>query len=147
MEENKTTLFEQIGGRETLKKVHKKFYDDLFAHPGLVVWFEGVNQEHIENQQTDFMQKAMGGENQYAGKTPRSAHQNMFITQELFDLRHDMLANAVREFVKDEDAVAKWLKIDYSFRMAVVKESIDECEKANPSQKILAFDKDGKSLI
>ena len=33
MEDN--TLFAEIGGRAVLEKVHKVFYDELYAHPWL----------------------------------------------------------------------------------------------------------------
>ncbi len=145
MNDNKT-LFELLGGRETLEKVHKKFYDDLFADPKLNVWFEGVEQKHIEDQQSDFMQKAMGGPPVYCGKTPGSAHRNMLITLEHYERRHKTLEKAIREFVSEEELIQRWLKIDNSFRAAICKKSLDECEKANPSQEILAFDMDGKKI-
>ncbi|MFZ8934574.1 MAG: group I truncated hemoglobin [Bacteriovoracaceae bacterium] len=143
---SKKSLFEKLGGRETLDKVHKKFYDDIYADPTLKVWFEEIDQKHIEKQQSDFMQKAMGGSSIYFGRTPGMAHRHMFITEEHFQRRHDLLKEAIGEFVKDEQLITQWLKIDASFKGIICKQNIDDCEVANQSQQILAFDLEGKKI-
>ncbi|MDH5580931.1 MAG: group 1 truncated hemoglobin [Bdellovibrionales bacterium] len=143
---NNKCLFERLGGRLTLEKVHKKFYDDIYADPTLSVWFKGVDQEHIEEQQTDFMQKAMGGDPIYTGQAPGMAHRHMFITEEHFQRRHILLEKAIKEYVHDEELIQKWLKIDRSFKAIICKSSIDDCEKANQTQEILAYDLNGKKI-
>jgi len=45
----KITLFDAVGGLPTLQKVHKIFYDKVYAHPWLGPFFEGHSQEAIEN--------------------------------------------------------------------------------------------------
>lgn len=147
-DENVKSLFDQIGSRQIIEKIHKKFYDDLYAHPGLSKFFEEMPQEIIEKQQTDFMIGAMGGPKCYLGKNPVKSHLNMYITEELFDLRHRMLEKAIREVGSSlkEDLIEKWLKIDYAFKTAIVKKSIDECQRLFNTQEILAFDKDGKKI-
>lgn len=147
-DENIKTLFDEIGSRQIIEKIHKKFYDDLYDHPVLSKFFEDIPQEIIEKQQTDFMIGSMGGPKTYRGKHPVKSHLNMYITDELFDLRHRMLEKAIREVgtsLKD-DSIEKWLKIDYAFKSAIVKKSIDECERLFKTQEILAFDKDGKKI-
>lgn len=55
--------FERIGGRASLIAINKVFYDKIYKHSWLRQYFEKISQEHIENQQVDFMQKVLGGQN------------------------------------------------------------------------------------
>jgi len=43
----KQSLFDAVGGLPTLQKVHKIFYDKVYAHPWLDPFFEGHSQEAL----------------------------------------------------------------------------------------------------
>jgi hemoglobin len=131
------SLLEQIGGRATLERVHRLFYDRVYAHSWLSGYFQGTERAHIENQQTEFMMTTMGGERIYCGSPPKAAHAHIFINDELFDLRHQMLADAIRDFGLDEELAQQWLKIDAAFRSSLVKGSRDECQKRFPTDQIV----------
>ena len=90
MEEDKT-LLENLGGRPILERVHKVFYDKLYEHPWLKLFFSDIDQKTIEDQQTDFMVSNMGGGKIYSGALPKNAHKHMFIDHAMFDLRQDLL--------------------------------------------------------
>jgi truncated hemoglobin YjbI len=125
MQSSKQTLFDAIGGLETIRKVHKIFYDKIYAHYWLKLFFAGHNQQSIENRQTAFMAEKMGGPGQYYGKQPLMAHRQMYITQELYDIRHELLRDSLREAGVTEDLAERWLKIDYAFIRQIVKPSIE----------------------
>lgn len=125
-QDKKTSLFEQVGGIAVLRKVHKIFYDKVYAHPWLGKFFDGHNQEAIENRQTAFMAIKMGGDATYMGKEPKMAHRAMYITQELFDLRSGLLKQSLQQAGVPDDLARRWLKIDYAFRRQVVKDSIED---------------------
>jgi len=130
------SLFENIGGKEVLQKVHKTFYDKLYKHPWLKDFFLGTEQELIENQQTDFITKAMGGPNKYIGRDPIQAHKPMFITEEQFEIRHALLKESIKENSVSEENMNAWLKIDYAFKFAICKKSINDCERKFASEEI-----------
>jgi len=125
----KLTLFDAIGGLPTLQKVHKIFYDKVYAHPWLGKFFIGHNQEAIENRQTSFMAVKMGGDVTYMGKEPKMAHRAMYITQELFDLRTELLRESLMEVGLSEDLIERWIKIDNAFKNQIVKDSIEDFYK------------------
>jgi len=125
----KPTLFDAIGGLPTLQKVHKIFYDKVYAHPWLGKFFIGHNQEAIENRQTSFMAVKMGGDVTYLGKEPKMAHRAMYITQELFDLRTELLRDALKEVGVPDDLIERWVKIDSAFKKQIVKDSIEDFYK------------------
>jgi hemoglobin len=122
----KQTLFDAVGGLPTLQKVHKIFYDKVYAHPWLGQFFTGHSQTAIENRQTSFMGEKMGGDMTYMGKDIKTAHETMYITQELFDLRRSLLEESLREFGLSDDLRERWLRIDSAFTKAVVKDSMEE---------------------
>jgi hemoglobin len=121
----KPTLYDAVGGLPVLQRVHKIFYDKIYAHPWLKQFFEGHNQQAIENRQTEFMGQKMGGPINYGGKHPKMAHRHMYITQELFELRQHLLRESLLEAAVPQDLIQRWLKIDAAFMPVIVKDSIE----------------------
>lgn len=122
----KESLFDAVGGLPTLQKVHKIFYDKVYAHPWLGQFFVGHDQTAIENRQTSFMAERMGGDIVYMGKEPKVSHETMYITQELFDLRTSILDESIREAGVPDELRERWLRIDSAFSKAIVKPSKEE---------------------
>jgi hemoglobin len=135
------TLYDRLGGKITFIKVHKTFYDKLFADPWLGKYMEGKIQDNLEDQQTNFMASIMGGPNRFAGKTPKWAHSHMVITDELFSVRSQLLSDSIKEVGISDSLREEWLAVDNTFRQAMVKPTEDKCVKAYPTQPILNFPK------
>ena len=133
------TLYDRLGGKATFVKVHKIFYDKAYADPWLRKFFTDKPQEVLENQQTDFMVQLMGGPKIYGGKSPKSAHQHMVITEELFDWRSKMLSDSIKEAGIRDDLREEWLDADRTFKRALEKKSAADCTQAYPNQPILDF--------
>ena len=125
----KQTLFDAIGGLPTLQKVHKIFYDKVYAHDWLGQFFADHNQEAIENRQTFFMAVKMGGDVSYMGRDLKMAHRAMYITQELFDVRTELLRESLQEAQVPEDLIKRWIKLDNAFSRQIVKDSIESFYK------------------
>lgn len=138
-----TTLFAHIGGRAVLQKVHKIFYDKVYAHPWLKLYFQDIKQEDIEKQQTDFMTSNMGGGKIYSGQLPVNAHKHLFITKELFEIRFALLRDSIREVGLAEDLMERWLRIDRAFEKSTVKLDPGQCQKRFFTDEILNFPKPG----
>ena len=140
MEED-SGLFEQIGGRPTLERVHKIFYDKFYAHPWLKHFFRDIKQEDIEKQSTDFMTSCMGGGKIYSGRLPANAHKHLYITKEIFEIRHNMLRDSIREFGLAEDLMERWLRIDRAFEKSTVKTDVGQCQKRFFTDEIIVIPK------
>ena len=135
------TLYDRLGGKPTFVKVHKIFYDKVFTHPWLSKFFTDKPQVVLENQQTDFMVQIMGGPKAYAGKSPKLAHQHMVITDELFELRSEILSASIKEAGIRNDLRKEWLDTDRGLKRALVKTSEAQCSVSYPNQPILNFPK------
>jgi hemoglobin len=135
------TLFENVGGRPVLERVHKVFYDKLYDHPWLKQFFLEIDQKTIENQQTDFMVSNMGGGKIYSGALPKNGHKHLFVTEEMFDLRGDILKESLEECSVPKDLAERWLRIDDAFRKSIVKDDLGQCEKRFFTDEIKIFPK------
>jgi len=120
----KETLLDAVGCLPTLEKVHRIFYDRIYAHPWIGHFFVGHNQASIENRQTRFMAEKMGGDVPYFGKDMKMTHRYMFITEELFELRSQLLRESLEEAGVPLALAKRWLKIDSAFKRQIVKDSI-----------------------
>lgn len=124
-----TSLYDLLGGRPCLDRVHKKFYDKVFNHPVLGAFFVTKPQEIQESQQSDFLAGEFGGPQIYCGRFPGDAHQHLFITEEHFELRHSILAGVLEECGIAAELRDRWLAIDRRFKSQIVKQTIDDCKK------------------
>ncbi|TNF00183.1 MAG: group 1 truncated hemoglobin [Deltaproteobacteria bacterium] len=131
--------FEELGGRDALERVAKKFYDLIYEHPWIGLFFKDIDQKVIESQQVDFMSAALGGPRVYLGKLPVPGHKHMMLTDELFDLREELLVQAMNEVGIKDELRERWLRIDEAFRKKLVKRDISECEKRFNTDEILDF--------
>jgi truncated hemoglobin YjbI len=136
-------FFEDIGGRPTLHRVHKILYKKLFAHSWLGGFFEHTIPEVVESQQNDFWAALMGGPKVYGGRSPRDAHVHMFIPAEVFDVRHELLGEALIEAGVASDLREKWLTLDANFKKALVNQSPDECQGRYRSEPIIVVPRPG----
>jgi len=137
-------FLEELGGKSILEKVHKIFYDKMYAHPWMGKFFVDIKQEVIENQQTDFMVQNFGGPSNYVGKLPIPAHKHMYITEEMFMIRQKMLEESLIEAGVIPSHREKWLKIDGAFRTGIVKKKVEDCEKRFFTDEILIIDNPDK---
>lgn len=134
------SLYEEIGGRDYLAKVVRKFYDKVYAHPWLKFYFKNTPQQHIENQQIDFMIGALGGPRVYMGRNPKDAHPHIFITEDVFEIRNELLIDALREERASEVLIERWLQIEVVFKNSIIKTSLMQCQGRYKTDEILVFD-------
>jgi truncated hemoglobin YjbI len=141
LNQTKQELFESYGGRAILEKVSTVFYDKIYADIWLKDFFQHVPQDYIEAQQVNFMQTALGGENIFAGKTPPHAHKHIYITDDVYRARENLLLESLKDCNASEALIKRWIEIEDTFYGRVVKKSIDECQVRYPGEGILDFPK------
>ncbi|MDD4976241.1 MAG: group 1 truncated hemoglobin [Bacteriovorax sp.] len=145
MDNKKLTFFDEVGGAIVIRKVHKIFYDKIYAHPWIGQFFKTIDQTIIESQQNDFMGQNFGGPSLYLGKLPVAAHKHMYINEELFELRRSLLEESLIEAKVSPENIKKWLKIDAAFKNGIMKNSIADCEKRFFTDELEIFDNPSKS--
>lgn len=134
------SVYDILKDKTIIRTVNQTFYDKVYDHELLSMFFEAVTKEHIINQQPDFITAATGGPKDFSGRLPFNAHPHMFITDEIFDLRSSLLAEALEETGAPTVLKEAWQRIDNSFRHVIVKQSIEQCSKRWITDEILAFE-------
>jgi hemoglobin-like flavoprotein len=120
-------LLENIGGAERITPVHRRFYDWIFDDAWLGPFFYGKDKETLIRKQTEFMMSCFGGPNNFTGETPAIAHMHMFIDDEIFNLRQFHLHRCILEEGFSEEIAQRWIRVDESFRQAMVRSKPSEC--------------------
>ena len=137
-----TVFLNEIGGKACVERVHKILYGKLLAHPWLKDFFVGLERWHLEEQQTDFMIDLFGNTpKSYFGRLPMNAHQHIFITEEVFLIRHQLLAEALLEANVSGVNKERWLEYDMGMKRAIVKKTVDECEGRYRNEQIIVVPK------
>ncbi len=122
---HRKSLFEEVGGLATLERVHRRFYDKVYAHPWLGRFFEGHDQRAIELRQTQFMAEKFGADLRYPGMELELAHRRMFIPERLLRVRQGLLREALEEEGLAEPLIQRWLRIDHAFWKRVRNDSLE----------------------
>lgn len=99
-------LYEQVGGEEGIAKVVDYFYHELVLKDESVNhFFEETDMEKQIRHQTKFISFALGGPNQYSGKSMTKAHEGMNIQPEQFAAIAKHLHDALAHFGVSESHI------------------------------------------
>ncbi len=61
------------------------FYDRVVADPELTAFFTGVNLPRLKGMQVEFFAAALGGPDEYRGRSMNDVHRGLGITPRQFD--------------------------------------------------------------
>ncbi len=134
-------FLDEVGGKACVARVHTILYDKLLTHPWLKDFFVGMERWHLEDQQTDFMADLFGGPPRYCGRAPMRAHQHLFITEEVFMIRHALLADSLSDANVRDDHKERWLEYDLGMKADIVKKAVEDCEGRYKMEKVLVVPK------
>jgi hemoglobin len=101
-----TTIYQQIGGQEALIAVVDDFYGRVLADPQLAPFFAGTAMARLKGMQVDFFSAALGGPDEYAGRSMKDVHQGRGISQADFNLVAHHLTEALDAAGVSDETVA-----------------------------------------
>jgi len=102
-----TCLYKKLGGRVAVETVVKEFYKRVLGDQQLAGFFANTDMDFQTQQQIKFISKALGGPDQYDGRSMREAHAELAITEAHFDMVAGHLVNTLKwAGVCDEDVNA-----------------------------------------
>lgn len=133
------SVYNNLLDKSIIRSVSDLFYEKVYDHPWISLYFKDIDQEFISSQQTDFVIMALGGPKNYSGRLPSNAHPHMVITEELFELRESLLKEALVELKAPQELIDAWLKVDYAHMKAIVRENESDCELRFKNDEILNF--------
>jgi len=98
------TLYEKLGGHEAIAAVVDNFYDRMMKDDTVNHFFNNTDMEKQRRHQSQFISFALGGPNQYTGKSMAKAHEGMNLQMEHMMAVGKHLSDALRDFnVGEED--------------------------------------------
>ncbi|MFG1694898.1 group 1 truncated hemoglobin [Nonomuraea sp. NPDC049309] len=100
------SIFDQIGGASAVSAVVDEFYDRVVADPALGRYFTGTDMGKLKAHQRSFVAAALGGPQEYRGKTMDQAHAGLGITGADFDAVVGHLAGALTHCGVPEETIA-----------------------------------------
>ena len=93
-----TSLYEQLGGSGNIEAVVADFYERILTDPTLRPMFANIDMDHLRRHQVRFISFALGGPNQYTGRSMRRAHDGLGISETQFGAVAGHLADSLASF-------------------------------------------------
>ena len=96
MSSNTESLYDRLGGEETISNLVDDFYDRITGDETLRPFFANSSMDSIRRMQREFFAAALGGPIVYAGRGLREAHAGRGITKAHFRLFIDHLMGSLK---------------------------------------------------
>ena len=103
--ESATTLYEKLGGEESIGKIVDYFYELVLADDTVNQFFKNTDMEKQRKHQTKFFSFALGGPNQYSGLSMAKANAGMNLQEEHFSAIAKNLHDALAHFGVSESDI------------------------------------------
>lgn len=92
------SLYEKLGGEESISKVVDYFYELVLKDETVNQYFKDTDMEKQRSHQKKFISFALGGPNQYSGKSMAKAHEGMNLQENHFQAIVNHLHDALAHF-------------------------------------------------
>lgn len=92
------SLYEQLGGKESIRTVMDDFVVRLKADPRIGDQFAATDAERLASQLTDQVCEATGGPCKYVGLDMKAAHAGMVITKAHFNALVEVLQTSMNQY-------------------------------------------------
>lgn len=97
-----TSLYDEIGGAETLRSAIPCFYARAMTDPVLTHYFRGVEMGHLAYRHAVYLAWLLGGPESYQGPSLRDSHGHLEITDAEFDIAVRHLADTLACHLTDD---------------------------------------------
>ena len=117
------TLYDLIGGRQTLSAAIESFYRRVLADDGLSHFFKHAEMAHLQARQSMFLSMLLGGRVVYTGKDISAAHaqaRQQGLNDTHFNAFLEHFRAALNEVGVQDDKTKEVLKLLESKRGAVL---------------------------
>ncbi len=91
------SLFERIGGADTIDSLVDSFYDKVLADPELNFYFKGKPMAKLRKMQREFFSAATGGPITYSGRPLSEVHRHLAISRREFQRFTEHLIETLQE--------------------------------------------------
>ncbi len=123
-----STLLEQAGGLDGLRRVVTSFYDAVFDDVMIGFFFRGLDKSALIDREIELAARMLGAEHvEYRGRPLRSAHAKHPIMGGQFDRRTQLLKEAIARHQIPAPVEQAWIEHTERMRPLITKDSKAEC--------------------
>jgi hemoglobin len=115
------SVYEELGGEAAIALAVDSFYERMLGDDTLAHWFEGMDMVTLKDHQRAFLTVALGGPEQYDGRSMRNAHSGLGITDADYTRTIGHLADALTSLGVAPDLVAVVTRRIELMRAAIVE--------------------------
>ncbi|MCD9024086.1 group I truncated hemoglobin [Cohnella silvisoli] len=101
------SLYAKFGGAEGLAPVVDEFYKRVLGDETVNHFFKHTDLDQLRRHQTHFLSFALGGPNQYTGRSMEKAHQGLNLQGEHFQAIAKHLQGTLEHFNVSKEDIAK----------------------------------------
>lgn len=113
------SLYEKIGGQPVVAQIVDDFYKRVLADDTVNHFFAHTDMEKQRHHQTAFVSHALGGANQYSGRSMEQAHAGLNLQPEHFEAIAKYLGESLDEYGLTQEEINSVLE-----RISTLKESV-----------------------
>jgi len=100
------SVFDRIGGSAAVAAVVDEFYTRVTSDPSLQGYFAGTDMDRLKAHQRAFVATALGGPQEYRGRSMAEAHAGLGVTAEHFDAVVGHLAATMEDLGVPAETIA-----------------------------------------
>lgn len=115
------SVFEQLGGETAIALAVDSFYERMMADSSLAHYFDGMDLDVLRDHQRAFLTVALGGPEEYDGRSMRNAHSGLGISEHEFTSTVGHLGDALLELGASPELVAQAARRIELMRAAIVE--------------------------
>jgi hemoglobin len=117
----RVSLYDQLGGEPGVSAIADDFYDRISTDDLLGKWFVDVNGAGIRFHLRAYLTVALGGPEEYSGRSLRVAHQGLRISVEAWNRMLVLLAESFRSGAVDDRLNSEVIAIISTLRAVIVE--------------------------
>lgn len=114
------SLYEKFGGAEGLAPVVEEFYTRVMRDETVNLFFAHTNIERLRKHQTHFLGFALGGPNEYTGRSMEKAHQGLNLQSEHFQTIAKHLQDTLEHFNISQEDIAQVLRLIVPLKSSIL---------------------------
>jgi hemoglobin len=115
------SLYDQLGGEPGVSAIADDFYDRISTDDLLGAWFIDANGAGIRFHLRAYLAVALGGPEEYSGRSLRAAHQGLRITGKAWDRMLVLLGESFRSAEVDDRLNFEVVAIISTLRAVIVE--------------------------
>jgi hemoglobin len=120
--DTKWNVIDELGGTAAARALMTDFYDRLFDDIIIGFLFARSDKPALVESQLKWVSSKLGDRSgDYDGPSIRKSHADLPITTGMFDRRHQILRETLRDHDVAEHVASAWLELDESLRDNVVR--------------------------